>query len=183
MWSKSKPQSGSDILSTHFHFVPWRSFISHSCQTVLLGGFQAMSAKMADVEIFCINHFHFTFTLNLKKNSKWYTLYFLPILMPAKMTDVKFHRPFIFYVWHKGGLGGISSEILLGQWHPAGATPHHAKPILCLWLEIRALHQVLLTSMQHGFQSRPPVKNGLDAVCTDVVRWLHTSDLGLQSCG
>ena len=79
--------------------------------------------------------------------------------------------------------GGISSEILLGQWHPAGATPHHAKPILCLWLEIRALHQVLLTSMQHGFQSRPPVKNDLDAVCTDVVRRLHTSDLGLQSCG
>ena len=106
VWSKSKPQSGSDILSTHFHFVPWRSVISHSCQTVLLGGFQAMSAKMADVEIFCINHFHFTFTLNLKKNSKWYTLYFLPILMPAKMRDVKFHRPFIFYVWHKGGLGG-----------------------------------------------------------------------------
>ena len=82
-----------------------------------------------------------------------------------------------------GGLGGISSEILLGQWHPAGATPHHAKPILCLWLEIWALHQVLLTSMQHGFLSRPPVKNGLDAVCTDVVRWLHTSELGFQSCG
>ena len=76
------------------------------------------------------------------------------------------------------GVGGISSEILLGQWHLAGATPHHAKPILCLRLEIWALHQVLLTSMQHGFQSRPPVKNGLDAVCTDVVRWLHTSDLG-----
>ena len=54
---------------------------------------------------------------------------------------------------------------------------------LCLWLEIWALHQVLLTSMQHGFLSRPPVKNGLDAVCTDVVRWLHTSELGFQSCG
>ena len=81
------------------------------------------------------------------------------------------------------GVRGISSEILLGQWHPAGATPHHAKPILCLWLEIWALHQVLLTSMQHGFLSRPPVKNGLDAVCTDVVRWLHTSELGFQSCG
>ena len=76
-----------------------------------------------------------------------------------------------------------SSEILLGQWHPAGAMPHHAKPILCFWLEIWALHQVLLTSMQHGFLSRPPVKNGLDAVCTDVVRWLHTSELGFQSCG
>ena len=88
----------------------------------------------------------------------------------------------IFLILSFGGLGGISSEILLGQWQPAGATPHHAKPILCLWLEIRALHQVLLTSMQHGFQSRPPVKNGLDAVGTDV-RWLHTSDLGLKSCG
>ena len=75
VWSKSSPQSRSDILSTHFYFVPWRSAISHSCQTVLLGGFQAMSAKMADVEIICINHFHFTFTLNLKKNSKWYTLF------------------------------------------------------------------------------------------------------------
>ena len=88
-----------------------------------------------------------------------------------------------FYYCSHNRVRGISSEILLGQWHPAGATPHHAKPILCLWLEIWALHQVLLTSMQHGFLSRPPVKNGLDAVCTDVVRWLHTSELGFRSCG
>ena len=32
VWSKSKPQSRPNILSTHFHFVPWQSAISHSAR-------------------------------------------------------------------------------------------------------------------------------------------------------
>ena len=63
-----------------------------------------------------------------------------------------------FYVWFK--VRGYLPEILLGQWHPVGATPHHAKPILCLWLEIRALNKVLLASMQPEFQSPSLFKNG-----------------------
>ena len=51
-------------------------------------GYQATSAKMADVEIFFTCHFHFI-PAKLDKEYKWFTIYMLLILMLAKVTDVK----------------------------------------------------------------------------------------------
>ena len=58
----------------------------------------------------------------------------------------------LFVFLEVGGRGSLP-EILLGQWHPVGATPHHAKQILCLWLEIQ-----IISGVTGKYAARVPVQ-------------------------
>ena len=82
-------------------------------------GFQAMSANIADIEIFYVSHFHFM-TAKLKKNYKSHELFFCQFLNASQNDwhEISRCRTFKFYGWqnwhasiYSGGLSYFSSFI------------------------------------------------------------------------